>query len=131
MSTLLTLNLIFVHACACDFCSRFSLIMMACLKKKREIEREFPSETYLPKSSGGLDLPSISSIFKKIRCGLAASQMCSRDSTVRFVASQQTVAEKSTRVAFKPHQEVIEVLKDDPGALNRQIIRSEELSHCC
>ena len=79
---------------------------------------------YLPKSSGGLNLPSISSIFKKTRCGLAASQMCSRDSTVRFIASQQTVAEeKSTRVAFKPHQEVIEVLKDDPGASNRQIIR--------
>ena len=32
--------------------------------------------------------------------------------------------ETSIRAAFKPHQQVIEVLKDDPGASNRQIIRS-------
>ena len=32
-------------------------------------------QLYLSKSSGGLHLPSISSIFKKTRCGLAASQM--------------------------------------------------------
>ena len=30
MSTLLILNLIFVHACACDICSCLNLIMMAC-----------------------------------------------------------------------------------------------------
>ena len=79
---------------------------------------------YLPKTSGGLHLPSISSIFKKTRCALAASQMCSQDATVRLIASRKTTAEEmSTRVAFKPHQEVVEVMRDDPGASRRQIVR--------
>ena len=79
---------------------------------------------YLPKTSGGLHLPSISSIFKKTRCALAASQMCSQDATVRLIASRKTTAkEMSTRVAFKPHQEVVEVMRDDPGASRSQIVR--------
>ena len=68
---------------------------------------------YLPKSSGGLHLPSISSIYKKTRCGLAAYQMCSQDSTMHLIASRKTAAkEMSTRTAFKPHQEVVEVMKE-------------------
>ena len=47
--------------------------------------------------------------------------MCSRDPTVRYIATRKTVAkETSIRAAFK---EVIDVLKDDSGASNRQIIR--------
>ena len=79
---------------------------------------------YLPKTNGGLHLPSLSSIFKKTRCGLAASQMCSQDSTVRLIASRQTVAEdNSTRAAFKPHQEVVKVMREDPGASRSQLIK--------
>ena len=79
---------------------------------------------YLTKASGGLHLPSLSSIFKRTKCGLAASQMCSQDSTVRLIASRQTVAEdKSTRAAFKPHQEVVKVMREDPGASRRQLIK--------
>ena len=105
-------------------------------KREWESEREFLKQwsglawnaathwLYLPKSSGGLHRPSISSIFKKTRCGLAASQMCSQDSTVRLIASRKTAAkEMSTKAAFKPHQEVMEVMKDDPGASHIQIVR--------
>ena len=79
---------------------------------------------YLPKSCGGLQLPSLRSMYKKTRCGLAASQMCSRDATVRLIASRQTAAEgKATRTTFRPHQEVVEVMKDDPGASRNQLVR--------
>ena len=41
-----------------------------------------------------------------------------------MIASRKTTAEEmSTRVAFKPHQEVVEVMRDDPGASCRQIVR--------
>ena len=79
---------------------------------------------YLPKSNGGLHLPSIRSNLKKTRCGLADSQMCSQDATVHLIASKKTAAEEmSTRVDFKPHQEVVEVMRDDPGASRSQIVR--------
>ena len=80
---------------------------------------------YLPKSSGGLHLPSLTTIFKKTKCGLAASQMNSRDSTVRLIADRQTTAEsKASRATFKPHQEVVAAMKDDPGSSRPQIIRT-------
>ena len=50
--------------------------------------------------------------------------MLSKDSTVRLLASRQTVAETlSIRAAFKPHQEVVEVMKQDPGASLKQLIK--------
>ena len=42
---------------------------------------------------------------------------------MRLIASRQTAAEdKSTRAAFKPHQEVVKVMREDPGASRRQLI---------
>ena len=80
---------------------------------------------YLPKSSGGLHLPSLTTIFKKTKCGLAASQMNSKDSTVRLIADRQTIAEsKSSRDAFRPHQEVVAAMQEDPGASRPQLIRN-------
>ena len=80
---------------------------------------------YLPKSSGGLHLSSLSTIFKKTECGLAASQMSSQDSTVRLIASRKTTAERSAkRITFKPYQEVVEVMQEDPGASRPQLTRA-------
>ena len=80
---------------------------------------------YLPKTSGGLHLPSFSSIYKKTRCDLTASQMCSQDPPIRLIASWQTVSEsKSIKAVFKLHQEVVEVMKDDPGVSHGQFINS-------
>ena len=82
---------------------------------------------YLPKSSGGLQLPSITTMYKKTRCGLAASHMTSWDSTIRLLSSRKTMNEvKSTRAVFKPHQEVVEVMKEDPGASRKQLIRKSK-----
>ena len=44
--------------------------------------------------------------------------MSSRDPLVRHLASQKTLAEASTvRQSFKPYQQVVEVLREDPGAI--------------
>ena len=77
---------------------------------------------YLPKSKGGLQLPSISTTFKKLKCAKAASLMSSRDSLVRHMATQQTLAEASARrQAFKPFQQVVEVMQEDPGASRKTL----------
>ena len=50
---------------------------------------------YLPRSKGGLQLPSISTTFEKLMDAKAAFLMSSRDSLVRHLASQQISAELS------------------------------------
>ena len=78
---------------------------------------------FLPKSMGGLQLPLISTIYKKLQCAKAASLMSSRDPLVRHLASQKTLAEASTvRQSFKPYQQVVEVLREDPGASQKAIV---------
>ena len=80
-------------------------------------------QLYLPKTSDGLHLSSLSSIYKKTRCDPTASQMCSQDPLVHLIASWQTVCE-SIKAVFKLHQEVVEVMKDDPGVSHGQFINS-------
>ena len=66
---------------------------------------------YLPKSKGGLQIPSISTTFKKIQCAKAASLMSSRNSLVHHLASQQTLVKASAQQqAFKPFQRVVELM---------------------
>ena len=81
------------------------------------------SRLFLPKSMGGLQLPSISTTYKKLQCARAASLMSSRDSMVRHLASQRTLAEASAvRQSFKPYQQVVNVLREDPGANRKAIV---------
>ena len=49
--------------------------------------------------------------------------MSSRDPLVRHLASQKTLAATSTvRQSFKPYQQVVEVLGEDPGASQKAIV---------
>ena len=81
------------------------------------------SHLLLPKSMGGLQLPLISTIYKKLQSTKAASLMSSRDPLVRHLASQKTLAEASTvRQSFRPYQQVVEVLREDPGASQKVIV---------
>ena len=83
------------------------------------------SRLFLPKSEGGLQLPLLSTIFKKLQCVKAASLMLSRDPLVRHLASQKTLAEASAvRKSFKPYSQIVEVMKEDPGA-NRKTITKQ------
>ena len=68
--------------------------------------------------------------------------MSSRDPLVRHLASQKTLAEASTqRQVFKPFQQVVEVMQEDPGASQKtlaarakdkvtQMDSSAHLQHC-
>ena len=58
MSTLLTLNLILVHACACDFCSQFEFNNDG-MFEKRERERESERERKRESESGEDYPPSL------------------------------------------------------------------------
>ena len=78
---------------------------------------------FLPKSNGGLELPHLVTVYKKIHAAKAGSHMYSSDSTVRAIATQDTLHEaKLQRVLFQPHQEVVEVMKEDPGASRKHVV---------
>ena len=82
------------------------------------------SRLFLPQCKGGLNLPSVLTYFKKLQTAKAASLMSSKDSSIRFLATQKTQAEATAkRQVFKPFQEVVQVMKEDPGA-NRKAIAS-------
>ena len=81
-----------------------------------------PSRLFLPKANGGLDLPALTTMYKKLHTAKAASHMCSRDPVVRSIATQETLREaKLQRPAFRPFQEVVNVMKEDPGATRKKI----------
>ena len=76
---------------------------------------------YLPKENGGLQLPSTVVIFKKMKCTLATSMMTSKESLVRHLATRRTLEEEqAVRPVFKPHPEVVAVMKKDPGVTRKQ-----------
>ena len=80
-----------------------------------------PNHLFLPKSNGGLDLPHLLTVYKKIQATKAGSHMFSRDSSVRATVTLDTLHEASLqRVLFSPHQEVVEVMKENqehPGSM--------------
>ena len=82
-----------------------------------------PNRLFLPKSNGGLELPHLVTVYKKTHAAKAGSHMYSSDSTVWAIASQDTLHEaKLQRVLFRPHPEVVEVMKEDPGASRKHVI---------
>ena len=61
--------------------------------------------------------------FKEMKCALAASMMTSQDPLIRHLATRSTIAEeKAKRPVFKPHQEVITVIKEDPEVSRKQTL---------
>ena len=94
------------------------------LKKWSGLSRSAdPNRLFLPKSNGGLELPHLVTVYKKIHAAKAGSQMYSRDSTVQAIATQDTLREANLRRAlFRPHQEVVEVMREDPGASRKCVV---------
>ena len=79
------------------------------------------SRLFLPKANGGLDLPELTTMYKKLHAAKAASYMCSRDPTVRSIATQETLREAAQRrPAYRPFQEVVDVMKEDPVPQRRR-----------
>ena len=77
---------------------------------------------FLPKEHGGLNLPSLTTMYKKLQVTKAAAYTSSRDPLVRAIASRETRREATLqRPAFKPFLEVITAMQDDPGASSKQL----------
>ena len=80
---------------------------------------------FLPKEHSGLDLPPLTLIYKKLQVTKAATYTCSRDPMVRAITSQETREDATQqRPAFKPFQEDIQAMKDNPGASSKQLSTS-------
>ena len=79
-----------------------------------------PSRLYLPKSEGGLQLPPLTLLYKKLKASQASLMLTSRDRVVQHVASKKIQSEENQlRVAFKPMVTVRDVMATDPG-MNRR-----------
>jgi len=100
------------------------------------------SRLYLPKANGGLELPALTTVYKKLHAAKAASYMCSRDPAIREIATRETTRESTLqRLSFHPFREVVSVMVEDPGATKKQVTTSVKakvqaadnearLSHC-
>ena len=77
---------------------------------------------FLPKEKGGLHLPSLVTLYKKLQVAKAAAYTCSRDPVVRAIATQETRKEATqTRPAFKPYQVVVAAMQNDPGTTSKRV----------
>ena len=82
-----------------------------------------PNCLFLPKSNDGLDLPHLLTVYKKIQATKAGSHMFSRDSSVRAIATLDTLQEASLQhILFQPHQEVVKVMRENPGASRKCVV---------
>ena len=77
---------------------------------------------FSPKEKGGLELPSLVTLYKKLQVAKAAAYTCSRDPVVRAIATQETRKDATqTRPAFKPYQVIVAAMQKDPGATSKWV----------
>ena len=82
-----------------------------------------PNRLFLPRTNGGLELPHLVTMYKKLHASKAGSHMLSSDSSVRAIATQVTLRESQLqRVSFRPHQVVVGVMEEDPGAPKKKVL---------
>lgn len=81
-----------------------------------------PASLYLPKSKGGLGVPSIIGLFKKQQVSHASQLISSRDPVVRYSATQKTISEQGKkRISFKPMVLARDALAVDPGKSRKKL----------
>ena len=82
-----------------------------------------PSILYLPKCSGGLELPSTSLLYKKLQSSQAALLLSSRDPVTQHVATIKLKREEQLhRPKFQPMTFVCDVMAEDPGVIKRGLV---------
>ena len=80
---------------------------------------------YLPRSLGGLNLPSPSTLHKRLQVSRQCQLLTSQDSCVRFLAERGLKHELSlARRKFRPAVEAREALKIDPGGSRKALTKS-------
>ena len=93
---------------------------------------------YLPQRNG-LNLSSLTSIYKRLQVSKACQLLTSADPTVRRIAEKNLLSELSAkRRKFLPAVVIQQVMQTDPGlsrtalvAVAKRFIRAEENDICC
>ena len=81
-----------------------------------------PASLYLPKTKGGMGIPSILTLFKKQQVSHASRLILSRDPVVRHSATQKTISEQhKQRMSFKPMVMARDALVMDPGMSSQKL----------
>ena len=81
-----------------------------------------PASLYLPKTRGGMGLPSIVTLSKQQQVSYASQLISSRDPAVRYSATQKTISEQQKhRVKFKPMVVTRDALAMDPGMSGKKL----------
>ena len=89
-----------------------------------------PNRLYLPKQDGGLNLPSVSSLYKCLQCSRQCQMLTSSDPTVRRIAEDNLQLEIITqRKKFKPDVMVRDTMIDDPS-FTRKTLRVAAKRKC-
>ena len=83
-----------------------------------------PSRLYLPKKHSGLELPSISSSYQKLRASLCCQLLTSHNPVVHHTASMKIQREGAlTKTLHKLMCAARDVMQCDPGANKRILVR--------
>ena len=79
---------------------------------------------YMRSSSGGLNLPSLTTLYKKLQASRQCQLLTCSDPCVRYVAEKHLQNEaRCIRKAFRPAVEVREAMKEDPGANRKSLMK--------
>ena len=83
-----------------------------------------PSCLYLPKNEGGLQLPSLTLLYKKLRASQASLLLASRDRITQHVTTRLIQHEENHhRASFKPMLLVRDVMADDPSMSRKGLVQ--------
>ena len=84
-----------------------------------------PNIFYIPRSEGGLQLPSISTLYKKLQVSKHCQLLTSKDATVRHLAEKNLETEiKSIRKIFKPSIEVQQTMVEDLSQSRKALLKA-------
>ena len=95
------------------------------LKKWSGLSRSAdPARLYLPRKNGGLNLPNITTLYKKVKVSIDCQLLMSRDPATQQVARIQVLKEESQkRSQFQPILMAREVIAAAPGARRQTILK--------
>ena len=80
-----------------------------------------PSRLYLPRSLGGLEMPSLPTLFKKLQVTRHTGLLTSRDTYCRFLAQRQSDHDKGTAKKFLAAVEASQIVSQHPELSRKQI----------
>lgn len=92
------------------------------LAKSADVNRLF-----LPKSNGGLALPSLSTLYNKLAVSKAGQLLQSCDSTVRSLAISLKDKEEGARQQLKPFTYVSEIAENHPQLNKKKLVKTAKL----